>query len=702
MNSKKFHHRVAKFWIVFILLCLLTVNAVPVASADAMKSAENSQTAGVNEPPQVMEGDQVGVTMSMNGYPQPFMLDLHATDANNDSLIWRISTPAQYGAASISGTGTTITVNYTPNLDFTGMDSFVVEVADKQGGTDFIVVNVTITPLPEIQPQETVSPEPRIVGGGPADPGEYPWQVALVRGSTSDLYNDQFCGGSLIAPQWVLTAAHCITDGTGNVRPASYLDAVAGIYNLATPAAGYQRRDVLQIIRHPSYNDSTFNHDLALLKLATPVSIGGSGATKTAIIPLVPASIGDLAGVNSWVTGWGNTESTPLWPTQLYEVQVPIIANSVCNNASHYNGSITSNMLCAGFDAGGHDSCQGDSGGPLIVSHSGQWKLAGIVSWGDGCADPNRQGVYTRVSQYVSWINSKIGNNAPGSFNKLSPSTGATDLLTSLTLQWNASTGAVSYAYCYDTTNNNVCDGSWISNGANTSVAINGLNTLTDYYWQVKAINSFGETEADDNQWFMFTTGSIVVETEIFGSNGADDGWILESTEISGVGGTLNKNSTTLRVGDDAANKQYRSVLSFDTPALPEGAVITSVTLKFKYQGKTGTLPFSTHGKLLADMCKGPFRGNPALQLNDFNGGCPSGFYKAKALLYTNTPADNWYSQSLLPEDFQFINLGGVTQFRLRFATDDNNDRGADFLKLYSGNADVANHPQLVIEYYIP
>ena len=193
-----------------------------------------------------------------------------------------------------------------------------------------------------------------------------------------------------------------------------------------------------------------------------------------------------------------------------------------------------------------------------------------------------------------------------------------------------------------------------------------------------------------------------VNKTMTFRSSAAQDGWILESSEASSMGGTLNKTAATLRVGDDAANKQYRSVLSFDIPTLPEGAIITSVTLQFKYAGKTGTLPFGTHGNLLADIWKGSFRNYTALQLGDCSARSTETTYKAKVLSYTNSPVDNWYSQSLNSDDYSYLNFGGVTQFRLRFTKDDNNDFGADYLKLYSGNALEADRPQLIIEYYIP
>ena len=188
-----------------------------------------------------------------------------------------------------------------------------------------------------------------------------------------------------------------------------------------------------------------------------------------------------------------------------------------------------------------------------------------------------------------------------------------------------------------------------------------------------------------------------------FLSDGTNDGWLRESSETSGKAGTLNSTAGTVRIGDDVANRQFRAILSFDTNSLPDDAIIASVSLKFKYAGKAGTLPFSTHGKLLADICDGAFQGDPVLQLGDFNAKCPVGLYKSQALIYSNVRVDNWYSKSLAPSNFQYINLGGVTQFRLRFQLDDNNDSGADQLLLYSGNAaDQGIQPELEIKYYIP
>jgi hypothetical protein len=202
------------------------------------------------------------------------------------------------------------------------------------------------------------------------------------------------------------------------------------------------------------------------------------------------------------------------------------------------------------------------------------------------------------------------------------------------------------------------------------------------------------------NDAVLYIYDAIVVS---FVSDGANDGWLRESSETSGKANSLNSTNATLRVGDDAANRQYRSILSFDTVSLPDDAIIASATLKFKYAGKVGTLPLSTHGKLLADICEGAFTGNPILQLGDFNANCPAGMYKGQVLIYGITKVDNWYSKSLAPSNFNYINLVGVTQFRLRFKLADNNDFGGDQLLLNSGNAaDQGIRPELEIKYYIP
>ena len=194
------------------------------------------------------------------------------------------------------------------------------------------------------------------------------------------------------------------------------------------------------------------------------------------------------------------------------------------------------------------------------------------------------------------------------------------------------------------------------------------------------------------------------VKTERLRSNGRNDGWILETAEDSDIGGTKNSTADTLRVGDDAQDRQYRSILHFPTDYLPDNAVITQAILTIKLQGISGSDPFITHGNILVDLSYGPygffgpFKVN-ALQSMDFQSHASFG----NAAIIQNNPVGGWYWAVLTPNAFTYINRTGITQLRLAFQLDDNDDLGADFLAFYSGDAvDQANRPHLLIDYYVP
>jgi hypothetical protein len=190
---------------------------------------------------------------------------------------------------------------------------------------------------------------------------------------------------------------------------------------------------------------------------------------------------------------------------------------------------------------------------------------------------------------------------------------------------------------------------------------------------------------------------NLVIFTLTLKSVDTNDGWILESTETSGNGGTLNSTATNFSLGDDAVNKQYRAILHFDTSSLPDTAVITSATLKIKKQGIMGTDPFTLLGDLKASVRKPAF-GAATLTLSDFK----SAPGKNNVATFNTPPVSNWYSALVNNTGRVYINRTGTTQFRLAFTTDDNNDSGADLMKFYSGNAGAANRPQLMITYYVP
>lgn len=228
---------------------------------------------------------------------------------------------------------------------------------------------------------------PKIVGGEEAREGEYPFMVSLQSSS-------HFCGGTLIQKNWIMTAAHCVKGGT--VKKI-----LVGLYSQKNPT-GAESFKPAKIIAHPKYNSSTMDYDYALIQLDHDSSM------PPVLLNDQEISL-DAETITSTTTGWGLTsESGSAIADKLRKVDVPLVSESACNSSASYNGDITDRMLCAGLPTGGKDSCQGDSGGPLLVKdQSGNIYLAGIVSWGEGCARPKKYGVYSKVNAVIDWINNE-------------------------------------------------------------------------------------------------------------------------------------------------------------------------------------------------------------------------------------------------------------------------------------------------------
>ncbi|XP_053660394.1 trypsin [Anopheles marshallii] len=233
----------------------------------------------------------------------------------------------------------------------------------------------------------------RIVGGTPVDDNSFSWMAALY-------YDNKFsCGGSLLSDRYVITAAHCTT------KPDRALFRIQfGVNDRSKPTGTSIERSVKRILTN-WYNAFNNNNDIALLELTYPVSISDR------VMPIcLPQATEMYEGTRGIVTGWGRTKSGGGLSGTLQQTEVPILTNRECRRAGYWAFQITNRMICAGYLEGGKDSCQGDSGGPLQVLNTklNHYELVGVVSWGRACAQKNFPGVYTRVSQYLHWINRNI------------------------------------------------------------------------------------------------------------------------------------------------------------------------------------------------------------------------------------------------------------------------------------------------------
>jgi hypothetical protein len=303
------------------------------------------------------------------------------------------------------------------------------------------------------------------------------------------------------------------------------------------------------------------------------------------------------------------------------------------------------------------------------------------------------------------WSESGVSNGIlagvtpPGSFGKSNPADNAINQPINPTLEWTTSANVTQYEYCLDaeTVNNGICDSSWESVSA-TSATLSNLKANKKYFWQVRAVNNGGVDNADTGTWWNFTTQLL---TKTISSTAIQDGWILESGEKTSKGGTMNSTATTLNLGDDVSKKQYLGILSFSTGAgLPDDAVITKVTLKVKKSGVIGGgNPVTMFQGFMLDIKKG-FFGTAALQITDFQAAANKTYGPFMTAL-----SGGWYNIDLTSGK-AYINklstLSGLTQLRLRFSLDDNNNAVANYLSLFSGNAPAASRPQLIIEYYVP
>ncbi|NKL12115.1 trypsin-like serine protease [Rhizobium leguminosarum bv. viciae] len=264
----------------------------------------------------------------------------------------------------------------------------------------------------------------RVIGGQAAKKGEWPWQVKILAPDPEQ--RGRFgghCGGSLIAPRWILTAAHCVTSGRSGkqdlfardlliVEGKSKIDKVISVDGPDKPGLAVE-----DVIIHEDFDRKVFANDIALIKLAAPA------VSKPAVLASASDDEVEAAGHPAVVTGWGYTKADHGWddkylPTELQEVELPIVPREDCR-AAYRDSSMRMNPIdernvCAGYAEGGKDACQGDSGGPLVAQRPDKrWIQLGIVSWGAGCAEAEHYGVYTRVAAFRDWIAAKTDGDVP-------------------------------------------------------------------------------------------------------------------------------------------------------------------------------------------------------------------------------------------------------------------------------------------------
>jgi secreted trypsin-like serine protease len=244
----------------------------------------------------------------------------------------------------------------------------------------------------------------KIVGGNVAESHSWPAQALLYvsnGGSTS------LCGGTLIATDVVLTAAHCIL----STNPGNYRVYLGVQDRSSLTGSTVQQMTVTRIHKHSSYSSSTLRNDIATLVFSGNAIL--NQYVQLACLPSSSSSSYPSSSQSSWVAGWGTTSSGGSTSSSLRNVRVTVLANSQCSSV--YSSSNSNEQVCAGEIAGGKDSCQGDSGGPLYVSDTvngaTKFVVAGVVSYGKGCAQAGYPGVYTRTSYYKQWIADNKGSS---------------------------------------------------------------------------------------------------------------------------------------------------------------------------------------------------------------------------------------------------------------------------------------------------
>ncbi|XP_075056136.1 coagulation factor X [Mixophyes fleayi] len=245
-------------------------------------------------------------------------------------------------------------------------------------------------------PETDDDPNTRIVGGKDCKFGECPWQAVLISEN-----NDPFCGGTILSKQFILTAAHCMNQ-------TKYFKVVVGDLNRLKHEGTESTHKVEKIIVHPKFVKETYDFDIAVIKLKEAINF-----TDNIIAACLPdpdfAEQVLVKGEAGLVSGFGRIHERGVQATKLQKLQVPYISRETCIQSSKHR--ITENMFCAGYNTELKDACQGDSGGPHVTQYKDVFFVTGIVSWGEGCAQQGKYGIYTKVSNLHKWLKGVLKRN---------------------------------------------------------------------------------------------------------------------------------------------------------------------------------------------------------------------------------------------------------------------------------------------------
>ncbi|KAM4580610.1 complement C1r subcomponent-like isoform 1-T1 [Odontesthes bonariensis] len=258
------------------------------------------------------------------------------------------------------------------------------------------------------RPTQYISAYQRIIGGSEAPQHTIPWQVLVT-------VNGGRGGGVVIADQWILTAAHVVVQE--GVK-ASHKSLFISMGDTDVHRLLDSRVNASTVHVHPGYNNPhglDYNDDIALIKLQDPITF--SASVMPVCLPADDAAY--VTGMMGLVSGFGVTDQgkSQVLTNKLKYVQLPVVEQETCSNSivllkkKRNLPNLTNNMFCAGIPEGGKDSCQGDSGGPFTLTEDGQFWAAGIVSWGEVCGKKGTYGVYTKVANYLDWINKTMQEN---------------------------------------------------------------------------------------------------------------------------------------------------------------------------------------------------------------------------------------------------------------------------------------------------